>query len=94
MSAPYVVEVKVLDFLDNHSTQKPLSGEPDTVKIFNLLHYIDEHVGGALCFTHFCLPELGSRFVDGIWTIEIDCCCREQSAVVEKRVEKIFMRGR
>jgi hypothetical protein len=94
MSSPVVVEVKVLDFLDNHSVQRPLSGEPESVKIFNLLHYVDEHVGGALCFSHFCLPELGSRFIDGIWTIEIECCCREQSIQVERRLEKIFTRKR
>jgi hypothetical protein len=90
MSGSVVVEVKILDFLDNQIIQKSISGESDTVKIFNLLYYLEEQVGGAICFSHYCLPELGSRYVNDQWTIEIDCCCKEQSRHIEERLKKIF----
>jgi len=90
MASPVVLEVKILDFIENQTIHKPAIGEPDTEIMFRILHYIDEEIGGALCLTHVCLPELGSRYFDGIWTIEIDCCCNKHSEFIVNRIKNIF----
>ena len=86
MCHSFVVEMKVAHSIDNQIFHKPLTGNYEPEAIFAVLSFLDEEIGGAMCLAHFMLPELGSRFTNDVWKIEIRSCCKEHSQYLEKRV--------
>lgn len=87
-----IIELKLLDFFHSSSTST-ISRECDPFNMPHLLQYLEEQLGGALCLTHYCLPELSSNISGEYQVIEIGCCCKHQSKIIEARIKEIFHAG-
>jgi hypothetical protein len=90
MQQSYIIEIRITDLIERHSTiiDNPMY-QLDIIIIFE--NQLEEILGGMLCLEHFNLPEIQplKDFGDE-WILQIVCCCKVQSSLVEDRLNKIL----
>jgi hypothetical protein len=90
MQQSFIIEVRITDLIERHPTIIDNSiYHLDIIRIFE--NQLEEIIGGMLCLDHVNLPEIQplKDFGDS-WILQIACCCKIQSRLVEDRLNKIL----
>lgn len=66
------------------------SDQHEITMMKTLQEQLEEQIGGALCLKHYALPVCRDRHTASGWVIDIYCCCKQQTALTQDRLGKIY----
>ena len=90
MQDKVIIEVRLSDIPADGVMPDQHSKGSQGYYISHVIHFLNEQIGGAICFNHFCLPQLETKFFDSHWVIEVSCCCFRHSDHIQQRLTKLF----